>query len=76
MVSLIAGIVSVILGFIGLGFWRQDLVNVLKGTMPLLLVLGGLIAVYGGYTAIQDKIETKKEEEKAKKEEKKEKKSK
>jgi len=74
MVSLIAGIVSVILGFIGLGVWRYDLVNVLRGTIPLLLVLGGLIAIYGGYTSIQDRIEGKKEEEKAKKEEKKEKK--
>ena len=74
MISLILGIVTVILGCIGLGFWGHDLVNVLKGTIPILLILGGLIAVYGGYTSIKDKEEAKKEEEKAKKEEKKEKK--
>ncbi len=74
MVSLIAGIVSVILGFIGLGVWWYNFLNVLRGIIPLLLVLGGLIAIYGGYTSMQDKIEAKKEEEKAKKEEKKEKK--
>lgn len=67
MVSLIAGVVSVMLGFMGLGIWRHDLVNVLQGTIPLLLVLGGIIAIYGGYTSIQDKIEAKKEEKKEKK---------
>lgn len=75
MVPLIAGIVSVILGCIGLGpkFWGPDFLIVFKGTIPILLLIGGLIAVYGGYTSIQDKKEAKEEEEKAKKEEKKEK---
>jgi hypothetical protein len=73
VVSLIAGIVSVILGFITLGWWKwwKELIIVLKGTIPILLVLGGLIAIYGGYTSIQDRIEAKKEEEKEEKKEKK-----
>lgn len=67
MVSLIAGIISVIVGCILLGRWLPDFLNVLKGIIPLLLILGGLIAVYGGYTSIQDRQEAKKEEKKEKK---------
>jgi threonine/homoserine/homoserine lactone efflux protein len=74
MISLILGIVSVILGCIGLGIWGEYFLKALKAVLPILLVLGGLIAVYGGYTSIKDKEEAKKEEEKAKKEDKKEKK--
>ncbi|MDD5454548.1 MAG: hypothetical protein PHW62_03520 [Candidatus Ratteibacteria bacterium] len=70
MVAFIAGLVAFVVGLIGLIGWGTDFVTVLKGTVPLILLLGGLIALYGAYTAQQDKIEAKKEGKKEKKEKK------
>jgi hypothetical protein len=76
MVAFVAGLVAFVLGLIGLIGWGTDFFAVLRGTVPLILLLGGLIALYGAYTAQQDKIESKKEEKKAKEDDKKEKKEK
>ncbi len=67
MVAFALGLVAFILGVIGLIGWRADFLIVLKGTVPFIFLLGGLIALYGVYTAQQDKIEAKKEEKKEKK---------
>lgn len=61
MVVFALGLVAFGVGLIGLFAWGSDFFSVLKGTIPLILVLGGLIALYGAYTAQQDKIEAKKE---------------
>lgn len=83
MVSLIGGFVAFILGVILLVIGWHPFLTVLAGTIPILLVIGGIIAIYGGGTALKDKLEAEKEEEiekraaeKAKKVEKKGKKSK
>jgi hypothetical protein len=52
----IGGIVSVILGVIGFSFWWNDLIIILKGGIPILLILGGILAVYVGLDAMQDKV--------------------
>ena len=52
----IGGIVSVILGVIGFSFWWNDLIIILKGGIPILLILGGVLAVYVGLDAMQDKV--------------------
>ncbi len=56
MSLLIGGIVSVILGVIGFSLWWIDFVTILKGGIPILLILGGVLAVYVGLDAMQDKI--------------------
>jgi small neutral amino acid transporter SnatA (MarC family) len=56
MSLLIGGIVSVILGVIGFSFWWHDLIIILKGGIPILLILGGILAVYVGLDAMQDKV--------------------
>jgi hypothetical protein len=77
MVSLIGGLVALFLGIVGLAVWWGYFLTVLKGAIPILLFIGGIIAIYGGGTAIKDKMEAGKEEiekkisEKTKKEEKK-----
>ena len=78
MMSLIGGLVAFILGILGLVFWRGHFLAVLMGSIPILLLLGGAIAVYGGATSMKDKMESEKEkeiekrvEEREKKEEKK-----
>jgi arginine exporter protein ArgO len=56
MSLLISGIVSVILGVIGLSQWSNDFLIILKGGVPIMLILGGVLAVYVGLDAIQDRM--------------------
>jgi hypothetical protein len=56
MVALISGLVAVVLGLIGLGMWWKHFVDLLAGGFPLLLLLGGALAVYLGYDEVKDKF--------------------
>jgi hypothetical protein len=56
MSLLIGGIVSVIFGVIGFSLWWIDFVIILKGGIPIMLILGGVLAVYVGLDAMQDRI--------------------
>jgi arginine exporter protein ArgO len=69
MSLMIGGIVSVILGVIGFSLWWTDFVIILKGGIPILLILGGILAVYVGLDAMQDRMreERQKQEEKIEK---------
>ncbi|OHE16493.1 MAG: hypothetical protein A2X96_06525 [Syntrophobacterales bacterium GWC2_56_13] len=66
MSLLISGIVSVILGVIGFSIWWSEFAIILKGGVPIMLILGGILAIYVGFDAMQDKLR----EEKLKQEEK------
>jgi hypothetical protein len=48
MKILLGGIVAVIIGIIGLIAWWADFLEVLKGIIPIILVLGGALAIYLG----------------------------
>jgi small neutral amino acid transporter SnatA (MarC family) len=69
MQLLIGGIVAVILGVIGFSFWWNAFITILQGGIPILLILGGILAVYVGMDAMQDKMreERQKQEEKLEK---------
>ena len=69
MSVLIGGAISVILGIIGVIEWRDDFGTVLRGVVPVALLLGGVIALYIGYDEIQEKLreEKQKQEEKLEK---------
>uniref|UniRef100_A0A7V4LCI2 Uncharacterized protein n=1 Tax=Desulfobacca acetoxidans TaxID=60893 RepID=A0A7V4LCI2_9BACT len=56
MTALIGGLVAVALGLISLGFFWRDFLSLLAGTIPLLLLLGGALAVYLGYEEAKDKL--------------------
>lgn len=56
MTALIGGLVAVALGLISLGFFWKDFLSLLAGTIPLLLLLGGALAVYLGYEEAKDKL--------------------
>ncbi len=56
MSLLIGGAVSVIVGLLGLIFWWSDFVIILKGGIPIIIVLSGILAVYIGLDEIQDKL--------------------
>ncbi len=66
MALLISGVVSIVVGVIGFSLWWNDLIIILKGGVPIILIMGGILAVYVGLDAIQDraKEERQKQEEK------------
>jgi len=70
MGALIGGIIAVILGIWGLAGWWGHFVVVFMGTVPFLLLIGGVIAIAAGISDMKDKAEEKKEKEAEKKEEK------
>ena len=55
MAALGGGVVAVILGIIGIVMWWGDFLEILKGTLPVLFILGGGLAAYLGYEEIKDK---------------------
>ena len=66
MLLLIGGAVSGILGVIGFFLWWDAFTLILKGGVPIMLILGGILAIYVGLDAIQDKTreERQKQDEK------------
>jgi cell division protein FtsB len=56
MTALVGGLVAVALGLIGLGLWWREFLGLLAGGLPLLLLLGGALAVYLGYEETKDKL--------------------
>lgn len=65
MPLLTGGAISTFLGLLGLIFWWSDFVAILKGAVPVFLILGGVLAIYIGFDDIQDKLnrERQKQEE-------------
>ena len=61
MTALVGGLVAVALGLIGLGLWWREFLGLLAGGVPLLLLLGGALAVYLGYEETKDKFFKKSE---------------
>jgi uncharacterized membrane protein len=66
MVALIVGVVFIAFAIFAsvpgpLGWW-MDVLAFLRGSMPVLAVLVGLIAVFIGVADIKDRMEAKKEE--------------
>ena len=66
MSVLIGGAISVILGIIGLIGWRHEFAIILKGTVPLILLLGGVLALYVGYDELQEKLREEKQRQEEK----------
>lgn len=56
MTALVGGLVAVALGLIGLGMWWRHFLSLLAGGLPLLLLLGGALAVYLGFEETKDKF--------------------
>jgi len=53
MKILLGGIVALIIGIVGLVGWWGDFVLILKGIIPILLVLGGALAIYLGIEEVK-----------------------
>jgi hypothetical protein len=48
MKILLGGIAALVLGVIGLIIWFFDFLMILKGVVPIALILGGALAIYLG----------------------------
>jgi hypothetical protein len=53
MKILLGGIVALVIGFIGLVIWWFEFLRILKGVVPIILVLGGALAIYLGIEDIK-----------------------
>lgn len=53
MKILLGGIVALVIGVIGLVVWWFEFLRVLKGVVPVILVLGGALAIYLGIEDIK-----------------------
>ncbi|MEW5802970.1 MAG: hypothetical protein AB1847_12795 [bacterium] len=62
IMAVLGGFLAVILGIIGLIFWFKYFLYLLGGSIPLILIIGGLIALFIGITEIKDTIKSKEEE--------------
>ncbi len=64
MKTLIGGAIAAVLGLIGLAIWFCEFLQLLAGAIPIMLLLGGGLALYLGFDEIKDNWKNKKEEAK------------
>jgi hypothetical protein len=55
MMALVGGLVSLVLGIIGIVFFWGEFVDLLQGGIPIMLILGGALATYLGVEEIKDR---------------------
>ncbi len=58
MKTLIGGAVASVLGLIGLSVWFSELLQILAGTIPVMLLFGGGLALYLGFDELKDTWKT------------------
>ncbi len=54
MKTLIGGSVAAILGLIGLSVWWKPFLQILAGSIPVMLLAGGGLALYLGFDELKD----------------------
>ena len=54
MKTLIGGAVAAVLGLIGLSVWFVEFLQLLAGAIPVMLLLGGGLAIYLGFDEMKD----------------------
>ncbi len=62
MKILVGGIVAVILGAVGLLAWWSEFWQVLKGVIPIILIIGGVVGIYLGIEGLKNSFPSKREE--------------
>jgi hypothetical protein len=56
MSLLTGGVIAAVFGLISLIFWWADFLVIIRGALPVFLLMGGALAIYVGFDEIQDKI--------------------
>ncbi len=62
MTTLIGGAVAAVLGLIGLSIWFGEFLEVVAGVLPIILLLGGGLALYLGFDELKDTWKDEKED--------------
>ncbi len=62
MTTLIGGAVAAVLGLIGLSIWFGEFLEVVAGVLPIILLLGGGLALYLGFDELKDTWKDDKED--------------
>lgn len=62
--GIVGGAIAVIVGVIGLLRWWPSFAMLLKGSIPVMLIFAGAIAVIAGLSEIKDEAASSKEEKK------------
>lgn len=60
-ISITGGLVVILLGLIGLISWFPFFISALKATVPIVLILGGLIALVAGMSELKGASKAKQE---------------
>ncbi len=62
MTSIVGGGVAAILGILGLIFWWDSFMTILKGGIPIILLLGGIISLVAGISELKETSKPKKKQ--------------
>ena len=54
MKTLIGGAIAAVLGIVGLAVWFGEFLQLLTGAIPVMLLLGGGLAIYLGFDELKD----------------------
>ena len=54
MKTLIGGAIAAVVGVIGLAVWFKAFLQLLAGVIPIMLLLGGCLALYLGFDELKD----------------------
>ena len=54
MKTLIGGAIGAVLGLIGISIWWHEFLQILAGAIPVVLLLGGGLALYLGFDELKD----------------------
>lgn len=69
MINVIAGLIAIVLGIWGLKVWWWSFSELLRGLIPLVLIIGGLVAIAAGISGVKElkdlKLRVEPEEEEA-----------
>ncbi len=55
MKTLIGGAITAVLGIIGISIWWKPFLQLLAGAIPIMLLLGGGLALYLGFDELKDR---------------------
>lgn len=53
MISTLIGILFVVIGFMGTLRWAEEFAVILRGLIPVSLILGGLVGILAGVSSLQ-----------------------
>ncbi len=59
--SVVVGGIVAFIGLVLLLFWWYEFLFILRGTIPAILILGGIIALIAGISEFKDTLASKKE---------------